>query len=145
MRRWIVLVLAGFSIACLMQTTATAIPSPEVEVGIEEPFIEPTATPMCQHSSKVTLNVRRINDSSVELRVNGLQPGEVPYVIHSTSLSGVGGTIGESGTFVEGADENGEFLFMLTGLRPLKGQSSATWDIRFIHIRGVECATITLP
>jgi len=50
-----------------------------------------------------------------------------------------------SGEFAEGADPKGNFSFEQGGLFPPKGETSATWDIRFIHSRGVECATIILP
>ena len=142
MRLWFVLIFALLVTACLPQSTAT--PSRVVETTVET-FVEPTATPDCIHAEGVTLDVRRINDSSVELHARGLQPGEIPFVIHSTSISSVGGMSGESGKFVEGADAQGEFIFVLKGLIPLAGETSATWDIRFIHARCVECAIIILP
>jgi len=111
---------------------------------MEVPFVEPTATPDCLHTDGVTLDVRRISDSGVELRARGLQPGEIPYITYST-FSSARSMSGTSGIFVKGADANGEFVFELKGLLPLEGQTSAAWDIRFIHARGVECATITLP
>ena len=143
MRRWIILAFAIFTIACLIQTAVTE--TPVIEEAIEEPFIEPTATPDCQHASGVTLEVRRIRDTTVELHVSGLQPGEKPSIIYSTSISGESSAMGEMYDFAEGADQHGEFSVDLPGLRPLEGQTSATWDIRFIHSRGVEWATITLP
>jgi len=42
-------------------------------------------------------------------------------------------------------DQHGNFSIDLPGLIRLEGETNATWDIRFIHARGVECATITLP
>lgn len=131
-----------FIAACAPQITASTVTVVEMTV---EAFVEPTATPDCLHVDGVTLNVTRISDTGVELHASGLQPGEIPFVIHSTSISGVGGMSGESGKFVEGADAQGEFIFVLKGLIPLEGETSATWDIRFIHARGVECATVTLP
>ena len=142
MRPWFVLICALLVTACLPQNIAT--PNPVVETTVEA-FVEPTATPDCIHAEGVTLDVRRISDTGVELHARGLQPGEIPFVIHSTSISGVGGMSGESGKFVEGADGQGEFVYELKGLIPLEGETSATWDIRFIHARGVECAIIILP
>ena len=142
MRPWFVLIFALLITACLPQGTVT--PSPIVEMTVEA-FVEPTTTPDCIHADGVTLDVHRISDTGVELHASGLQPGEIPFVIHSTSISGVGGMSGESGKFIEGADAQGEFIFVLKGLRPLAGETSATWDIRFIHARGVECAIIILP
>lgn len=141
MRGWIVLAIAMFGTACLAQVTATPI----LEVPMEEPFVEPTATPMCQPFPGVTLETRRISDSTIELHVSGLQPGEKPSVIYSTSIRGKSSAMTEMYDFAEGADQYGEFSVDLPGLVPLEGQTSATWDIRFIHSRGVECATITLP
>ncbi len=108
------------------------------------PPVEPTSTPDCLHADGVTLNVRRISDSSVELQVSGLEPGEMPFITYSTSDSG-SSVRGEAGNFAQGANAKGEFIYKLGGLNPLTGQTSATWDIRLIHSRGVECATITLP
>lgn len=142
MRSWFALIFVVLITACQPQNLATH--SPGVETTVEG-FVEPSVTPDCKHAEGVTLDVRRIKDSSVELHARGLQPGEIPLVIHSTSISGVGGISGESGIFVEGADAQGEFIFVLKGLIPLAGESSATWDIRFIHARGVECAIIILP
>jgi hypothetical protein len=42
-------------------------------------------------------------------------------------------------------NEDGEFFFELENLEPQVGQTDSTWDIRLVHQRGVECATITLP
>lgn len=142
MRPWFVLIFALLITACLPQNAAT--PSPAVETAVDA-FVEPTVTPDCIHAEGVTLDARRISDSSVELHARGLQPGEIPFVIHSTSIIGVGGMSGESGKFVEGADAQGEFNFVVKGLVPLAGETSATWDIRFIHARGVECAIVILP
>lgn len=141
MRRWTILAFAMFTIVCLMETTTVTPVIVEVK---EEPFIEPTATPVCQHADGVTLDVRRIRDTTVMLHASGLQPGERPTVIYST-FSNTGSAMAELGYFAEGADEYGELSVDLLGLMPLEGQISANWDIRFIHLHGVECATITLP
>lgn len=139
MRPWIVLVVAAFAIAC-------APPVPVViEEPMTEPFVEPTPTPDCLHAEGVTMEVRRIRDTTVALDVSGLQPGEKPTVIYSTSIANKSSAMTEMYGFAEGADENGEFSIDLPGLVPLEGQTRATWDIRFIHARGVECATVTLP
>jgi len=141
MRSWFILIFACFIIGCLPQNTTT--PMPVVEVAVE-PFVEPTSTPDCLHADGVTLDLRRISDSGGELHVSGLKPGEIPYITHST-FNRTSSKSGASGSFVEGADTNGKFVFELKGLLPLEGETSATWDIRFIHARGVECATVTLP
>jgi hypothetical protein len=145
MRSWFVVILACLITACIPQNTTT--PTPVVEVAVEpfvEPFVEPTSTPDCLHTDGVTLDLRRISDSGVVLHVSGLEPGEIPYITHST-FSRARSISGTSGGFVKGADANGEFVFELEGLFPLEGQTSSTWDIRFIHAHGVECATVTLP
>lgn len=139
MKPWIVLAIAALAIAC-------APPAPViVEEPMVEPFVEPTATPQCQPAEGVTVEVRRISDTTLGLRVSGLQPGDKPTVIYSTSIPNEGSSMGEMYDFAEGVDENGEFSVDLPGLRPLEGQTSATWDIRFIHARGVECVAVTLP
>jgi hypothetical protein len=85
-----------------------------------------------------------MSNTKVSLRVSGLQSGEIPYVTFYTSSrhNSLGFT---SGNFAEGADTQGNFFFEQGGLFPPEGETSATWDIRFIHARGVECATVTLP
>jgi hypothetical protein len=139
--RWIVTVIALFCTACQTQAAATEIPVVEVSTGMYE---IPTATPDCQHADGVTLDIQRVSHKGVILHISGLQPGEVPYIIYSTS-SADASTMMTSGYAVTGADANGEFTTDSPGLIPLKGQTSAIWDIRLIHSRGVECATITLP
>jgi len=121
----------------------TTTPITVVEVTVES-FVEPTSTPDCLHADGVILDLRRISDSGVELQVSGLKPGEIPYITHST-FNRTSSKSGASGSFVERADTNGKFVFELKGLLPLEGETSATWDIRFIHARGVACATVTLP
>lgn len=142
MKRWIILFFAVFTVACLIPATMTE--TPVVEESIEYTFTVPSATPDCRHASDVTLEVVHISNSTVELQVSGLQPGEKPSVIYSTH-SNTGSSSGEMGDFAKGADENGEISIDLPGLIPLDKQINSTWDIRVIHVRGVECATITLP
>jgi hypothetical protein len=141
MRLWLVLVFTFIITACTPQITASPVTVVEMTV---EAFVEPTATPDCLHAEGVTLNVRRISDTGVELHVSGLQPGEIPYITNST-FSRSRSLREESGGFVNGADAQGEFIIVLKGLIPLEGEISSTWDIRFIHARGVECVTVTLP
>lgn len=119
-------------------------PTPVVAVQIMPP-ISPTATPDCQPIAGVMIEVRRLSDTTAVLHASGLQPGEIPFIFYSTSISGVRSMRGEAGGFAKGADEQGEFSFELTGLQPLEGQARATWDIRLVHRRGVACAAITLP
>ena len=140
MRLWFALVVLLLVSACMPQNT---IPTPVVEI-IEVPFVEPTATPDCLHTDGVILELSRISDTRVALHISGLQPGEIPYITFNTftRYSDLGFT---SGGFVEGADTQGNFSFEHGGLFPPEGETNATWDIRFIHARGVECATITLP
>jgi hypothetical protein len=146
MRRWIILIVAMFSIACLAQ--AVEAPVLVTEVPVEEPFVEPTGTPDCQPGPGVTLEVRRIDPNSVWVHASGLQPGEIPRIIYSASAQGEG-MYGEEGDFRVGADEQGEFSIDLSGLElgrmSLEGPYTAAWDIRLIHARGVACASITLP
>ena len=93
----------------------------------------------------MTLEVLRLTNTIVVLHASGLQPGEIPFVFYSTSISGVGSKRGEAWGFAKGADERGEFSVQLTSLRTLNGQSEATWDIRLVHARGVACTEVTLP
>ena len=138
---WLLPVIALYGAACQPQAR-TEMPVVVVSTGT---FVVPTATADCQHAQGVTLDVQRVSDSKVTLHISGLQPGEIPYIIYSTSLSGVGDKMFTSGNFVNGADARGEFSTEQEGLMPLEGQTSAIWDIRLIHSRGIECATITLP
>ena len=137
---WIALAIALLCTACQTQASTEVIVV-EVSTGT---FEVPTATPDCQPAAGVTVDIQRASDSKLILRISGLQPGEVPYIIYSTSSGGASRMIG-SGYSVTGADANGEFITDQRGLLPLEGQTSAIWDIRLIHSRGVECATITLP
>ena len=142
MRYWFFSFLVLFITAC--STPGNVIVTPFVEEAIEEQFVEPTATPVCQHASGVLLEVHRISESTARLRASGLQPGENPSVIYGTH-DNKGSSMGEMYGFAEGVDDNGEFTLDIPGLVPPEGNISAAWDIRFIHSRGVECATITLP
>ncbi len=142
MRSWFVVIVCLIT-ACLPQSTTTPMPVVEVEPAVE-PFVEPTSTPDCLHADGVTLDVYRVSDTGVELHARGLQPGEIPYITHST-FSRTRSMSGTAGSFVEGANAQGEFIYELKGLIPLEGETSSTWDIRFFHARGVECATVTLP
>jgi hypothetical protein len=109
------------------------------------PPVSPTATPDCEPAAGVTIDVRRVSDTTAVLHASGLQPGEIPFIFYSTSISGVGTKRGEAGRFTNGANEYGEFSFELTGLQPLEGQARTTWDIRLVHRRGFACSEITLP
>jgi hypothetical protein len=126
------------------ESLQTVFPTTVVTVQVMPP-VSPTATPDCQPAAGVAIEVLRVSDSTALLHASGLQPGEIPFIFYSTSISGVRSMRRESGGFAKGADEQGEFSFELTGLQPLEGQASATWDIRLVHRRGVACAAITLP
>jgi hypothetical protein len=79
----------------------------------------------------------------VELIATGLQPGETPHVFYTSAVNGSDGKGGEyDGNIV---NNNGDFYFELDRLDPPDEQVTATWDIRLVHTRGVECAMITLP
>jgi len=143
MRQWIILTLAMLTSGCLTRPAAT--PTPIYEVPKVEPFVEPTATPVCQHFPGVTLETIRRSETTIELHVAGLQPGEKPTVIYGTATGDSSASRVEMYDFANGADEQGGFTVSLPGLRPPTGQSSAAWDIRFVHSRGVECTTVTLP
>lgn len=138
---WILSMIAFFCTACQSQAP-TQMPVVVVSTGT---FVVPTATPDCQHAEGVTLEVQRVSESKVSLHITGLQPGEIPYIIYSTSSTGAGSKMITAGVFVNGADAQGEFRTDQSGLSPLPDQTSAIWDIRLIHSRGIECTTITLP
>ncbi len=136
MRRWIILIVAVLTVSCVSSFPGS--------VPTSRPFAAATATPMCQHSPGVTVTTRRTSDTSVELHVSGLQPGENPYLLYSTS-NGNETSLGEIHDPRKGADGNGEFTAILSDLKSLEGQPTTTWDVRVIHSHGVECTTITLP
>lgn len=144
MKQWMLLADLILCSACQLSATPDSTPS-VVEVPLTEPFVEPTATPVCQPANGVNLDIVRLRDTTIRLNVTGRQPGKKPSLIYSTSIAGEASTMGEMYNFAEGADEQGAFSVGLPGLRPLEGQTNATWDIRFIQSRGVECAMITLP
>jgi len=142
MQRWILLVIAMFSTACLAQGQVNPMP-------LETPGVElmttPFSIPECKPAVGVTFKLQRISDYLVELIASGLKPGETPYVYYMTN--GKGG--GFPGNIVR---ESGELFtdlnwsdFRADLLEPPEGQLSATWDITLVHVRGVECAAITLP
>lgn len=126
------------------ESLQTVSPTTAVTVQVMPP-VSPTATPDCQPAAGVMIEVRRLSDTTAMLHASGLQPGEIPFIFYSTSISGVRSMRGESSGFAKGADEHGEFSFELAGLQPLEGQARATWDIRLVHRRGVACTEITLP
>ncbi len=128
----------------IAESLQTISPTVVVTVQVMSP-VSPTATPDCQPAAGVAIEVWRVSDTTAVLHASGLQPGEIPFIFYSTSISGVGSMRGESSGFAKGADEHGEFSFELTGLQPLEGQARATWDIRLVHRRGVACTEITLP
>ena len=142
MRRWLFLFIAIFSLACLTQGLATAIP-------LEKPGIESAATPFslpdCQPSASVTFKVQKINDTLVMLIASGLQPGETPFVYYSTEkrMGGYDGNIVSDKTeFYSELDlEDRDVTKQATSGEQL----TTTWDIRLEHRGGVECTTITLP
>ena len=131
----VLLALTLFAAAC--QSTATPI------VIIDTPPVEANPIPACRHVEGLTLDMRRMGDDQVRLNVSGLQPGEHPSLIYTTASTEVVSSKVEMYDVVEGADAEGRFSIILSGLRPL-GDNSATWDVRLIHARGVECATITI-
>jgi hypothetical protein len=139
--QWIVAIITLFCTACHQQAAATEIPVVEVSTGT---FEVPTATPDCQPANGVTMDIQRLSDSKLTLRISGLQPGEIPYIIYSTASARASRMI-TSGYAVTGASADGKFTIDQAGLIPPEGETSATWDIRLIHSRGVECATITMP
>ncbi len=137
------LILTAFCASC--QTYQPYAPStPTVTIQVLPP-VTPSPTPDCQPASGVALEVTRISSTKAVLKVSGLQPGEIPFVFYSTETNGVGSRRGEAWGFAKGADQGGNFSIALSGLAPLDGQSSARWDIRLVHKRGVACAQITLP
>ncbi len=137
MRRWIVLAVAVFSIACLMESMATP------EVAMETAITTPYSIPDCQPAPDVTYKLQKVSDTFAEVIASGLQPGESPYVYYNTPVGDIPGKGGAyPGDIVK---DDGEFFFALENLEPPEGQISATWDIRLVHERGVGCATITLP
>lgn len=142
MRVALVLPMIAFCCTACQPQAPTEMPVVVVSTGT---FVVPTATPDCQHAEGVALEVQRLSDTKVTLHISGLQPGEIPYIIYSTSTIDAGSKMIASSVFVTGADAQGEFRTDQGGLSPLPGQSSAIWDIRLIHSRGIECATITLP
>jgi hypothetical protein len=75
MRRWIVLAIAIFTIACL----GTATPTPEVP-GVES-ITTPDAIPECQPAASVAFKLQKISDTFVEVIASGLQPGKRPMFI----------------------------------------------------------------
>jgi hypothetical protein len=142
MKHQMILVVTIMVSACSTRTNPTE--SPIVVEAVEEPFVEPTGTPDCQHANGVTLEISRTADSKVLVRALGLEPGEIPYMTFDTTHP-YGGMRLESGRFANGADKDGTFSYeeILPGLP--EGVASVTWDFRFIHARGVECATIIQP
>jgi hypothetical protein len=131
----VLLTLTLLIAAC--QSTATPI------VIIDTPAQEANPIPACRPVEGVALDMRRLGDDQVRLHVSGLQPGEHPSLIYTTTATEVVSSQVEMYDVVEGADAEGRFSIVLSGLRPL-GDNSATWDVRLIHARGVACATITI-
>ncbi len=141
MKGWLVLILAGLCAACQTQT----ITNPTVWVTVEAPLMQTlTPTPECLPVPGVSIEIHPIDASSVGLIAKGLQPGEKPHIVYSASGNGHTTRV-EAGPFAQGADPQGAFSIRLSGMSPVGGQLDSTWDIRFIHARGVACAEVTLP
>ncbi len=145
MKGWIVFLIVLIGILCLVQlakpTTVTGVPVSTVSAWT------PDSTPECQPAPGVTFKIQKTGQYRAELIASGLQPGELPYVYYGT-LDGAlgvefpGNPVNEKGEFF--ADLNGS-EYNVDVLKPPEGQTSATWEFRLVHERGVECARITMP
>lgn len=140
LKRWLGLMIAIGCVGCQAQGN---FPTPVVTVQVvtEAP---PTGTPDCLPVPGVSIELHPSTATSVQLVATGLEPGEKPDVVYSAQSKGYGAR-SEHWGFPQGADEKSMFTLLLTGLVPLRDQSHSTWDVRFVHARGVACAEITLP
>lgn len=129
-------------VACSVQDSAQPVPAVTTQVL---PSTLATATPDCQPVAGVSWKFERLADGTAVLRATGLQPGENPIVLYSTTTNGGSIESGEASDFAHAADAHGEFSFELSAVRLPPGQTQATWDVRLVHRRGVACARITLP
>jgi hypothetical protein len=144
MRGLCILGILLLPVACqAVEPTVSVLEVPQVE-----PYVEPTGTPDCQPSQEVKLEVQKTGPRSVSLHASGLQPGETPRVIFGASTERFG-AFGDTGIPEDGADEQGGFSLelgaLVLGYGSPDAPSSAVWDIRLIHARGVACAEISLP
>jgi hypothetical protein len=141
MKGWIAFLIVLIGIFCLVQLAKPTTP-PEVKLSTE-PAVTPFTLPECQPAPAVTIKVQRTGQYGAELIATGLQPGEIPYVYYGALGAGFTGyPVNEKGEFF--ADLNGS-EYDVDILKPPEGQTSAIWEFRLVHERGVECARITLP
>jgi hypothetical protein len=91
----------------------------------------------------MTLSVRPLSPTSVEVEIKGLEPGEKLIFIAHAETSRYRSRI--EGLPVAGADADGHFVTQIAGLGPLPGSTRNQWQIQVIHSRGVACTDVTLP
>ncbi len=146
MKQWAVLLIVTVCAACQTQVTSTVAPTQTiiVEVATSVAPRVPTPTPDCLPVSDVSIDVQRTDGGIIKLKAIGLEPGEKPFIFYSAQNSREGKRI-EAYNFAQGADSQGVFTYTLEELQTLKGDTSTTWDVRIVHIRGVACVEITVP
>ncbi len=145
----LLIILAGLASACRPEGAGaiaqpSAVPTPAVTVQVVT-TAEPTPTPATCTSlpAGMTLSVKPLSPTSVEVEIKGLEPGEKLIFIAHAETSGYRTRI--EGLPVAGAEANGHFVYQIPGLGPLPGSTRNQWQIQVIHSRGVACVDVTLP
>ncbi len=147
----LLIVLAGLVSACRPggagasgQPAAVPMPSPAVTVQVlrtVEP--SPTPAPCTPLPAGMSLSVKPLSPTYVQVEIKGLEPGEKLIFIAHAETSGH--RTRSEGLPVAGADSDGHFVYQIGGLGPLPGSTRNQWQIQVIHSRGVACADVTLP
>jgi hypothetical protein len=147
----LLIVFAGLVSACRPEGAGaggqpSAVPMPTVAVTVQIVTApEPTPTPATCTSlpAGMTLSVKPVSATSVQVEIKGLEPGEKLIFIAHAETSGYRSRI--EGLPVAGADSDGHFVYQMGGLGPLPGSTRNQWQIQIIHARGVACTDVTLP
>ncbi len=147
----LIIVLAGLVSACGPEGAGasaqpSAVPMPTVAVTkqtVTAPEPTPTPATCTPLPAGMTMSVKPVSATSVQVEIKGLQPGETLIFIANAETSGYRNR--NEDRPVAGADLNGRFVYEIRGLRPLPGSTTNQWQIQVIHSRGVACADVTLP
>ena len=135
-----VAVLAGCYSIDKTATPATSTFSVQVSTA---PYLTETPIPACVSLPNVKLDVMLLPDNAVQIKVTGLQPNELVYMVFSSESQGKVKRI--ECCAAETAIGDGSY----NQVQVLRGQSIDVefkhWQVHAVHSRGSTCAEFVLP